>query len=361
MDTTSAAPRTAGRGERATHYVTQFHDLTTLVREAGLMGRSYGFYAWSLGLAAAAAASIWVGVVLLGDSWLQLLLAAGLGVVAAQLGFLGHEACHRQVFTSGRRNEWAGRVLSGLCVGISYGWWMTKHTRHHANPNRVDKDPDIRSGAVAFSDEAADQRTGLAARVMRWQGVFFLPLLALEGLSLHVSSIRYVLGSEPVKNRGVEIAFLAARLLGFPALAFWLLPPGMAVAFIGVQVVVFGFLLGGAFAPNHIGMPVVPRDMKLDFLRRQVLMSRNIAGGPVVRFLMGGLDTQVEHHLFPGMARPNLRRAQHIVRAYCAEHQITYTETTLTESYVVILRYLNQVGTRQRDLFACPLAQQIRN
>lgn len=361
MDPTSATLVPAVRHERAARYVSQFHDLTALVKDADLMGRRYGFYLGSLAVAAAALVSIWVGVVLLGDTWLQLLLAAALGLVAAQLGFLGHEACHRQIFASPRRNEWAGRVLSGLCVGISYGWWMTKHTRHHANPNKIDKDPDIRSGALAFSAEAAETRQGLAARVMRWQGMFFLPLLALEGLSLHASSVRYVLGRQPVKNRGAEIGFLAVRLLGFPAVAFWLLPPGMAVAFIGVQVGVFGFLLGGAFAPNHIGMPVVPRDLKMDFLRRQVLMSRNISGGPVVRFLMGGLDTQVEHHLFPGMARPNLRRAQLIVRAYCAEHRITYTETTLAQSYVVILRYLNSVGLKQRDAFACPLAQQIRD
>ena len=84
----------------------------------------------------------------------------------------------------------------------------------------------------------------------------------------------------------------------------------MAAAFLGVQLAVFGFLLGGAFAPNHVAMPIVPADGQFDFIRRQVLMSRNISGGPVVRFFMGGLENQVEHHLFPAMARPNLKRAQ---------------------------------------------------
>ena len=75
---------------------------------------------------------------------------------------------------------------------------------------------------------------------------------------------------------------------------------------------------------------------------------------------MGGLDTQVEHHLFPGMPRPNLRRAQAIVRSYCAEHEIQYTETTLAQAYASILRYLNRVGLQNRDVFACPLTQQLR-
>jgi fatty acid desaturase len=57
---------------------------------------------------------------------------------------------------------------------------------------------------------------------------------------------------------------------------------------------------------------------------------------------MGGLDTQVEHHLFPGMPRPNLQRAQAIVRNYCRQHGILYTETSIWPAYATILRYLNQ-------------------
>ena len=108
-----------------------------------------------------------------------------------------------------------------------------------------------------------------------------------------------------------------------------LLPPGKAVAFFGVQMAVFGLCLGGSFAPSHKGMPIVPPTAKIDFLRRQVLTSRNVRGSILVDFLMGGLDYQIEHHLFPSMPRPNLKRAQPIVRAYCAEHGVPYAEVGL--------------------------------
>ncbi|HET9873511.1 MAG TPA: acyl-CoA desaturase [Propionibacteriaceae bacterium] len=334
--------------------------MTLKVQRAGLMERRYGFYWTALSLAALALAGIVTGALLLGDSWLQLILAAALGVVLSQLGFLGHEAAHRQIFKSSRWNDWTGRVLSTLLVGLSYGWWMNKHSRHHANPNRQGKDPDIQGGAVAFTVDAADARTGWSRKLVSRQGYFFLPFLLLEGLSLHASSIRYLLTVRGAKQRPVEMVFLALRLAGYVALMFWLLPPGMAAAFIGVQLAVFGVLLGGAFAPNHIGMPIVPAEVKLDFIRRQVLMSRNISGGPLVRFFMGGLENQVEHHLFPMMARPNLRRAQRIVREHCRQHGIAYTETSLVGSYGVILRYLNQVGLKNRSTFTCPLVQQYR-
>jgi fatty acid desaturase len=353
-------PAISSGGAVAARHVSHFHELTERITSAGLMRRRYGFYWTAFGAAAMALAGVWTGVVLLDDSWLQLILAGALGVIFAQLGFLGHEACHRQIFTSARWNEWTGRVVSGLCVGISYGWWVNKHSRHHANPNHVGKDPDIESSAVAFSTEAADSRHGIGAWLARRQGIFFLPLLMLEGLSLHASSVRRVFARRPVKHRAVEITFLGVRILGYLALVFLLLPPGLAAAFVGVQVVVFGLLLGGAFAPNHIGMPIVPRGMSIDFLRRQVLMSRDISGGPLVRFLMGGLDTQVEHHLFPGMPRPNLRRAQTIVRDYCREHGIVYTETSIWRAYARILRYLGKVGLRRTDAFGCHLLQQYR-
>ncbi|SDS12067.1 Fatty acid desaturase [Friedmanniella luteola] len=355
----NAGPRSRDRA--ASRYVSDFTELTRRVQAAGLMGRTYGFYWTCLAAAAVALGSLVAGMVLLGDTWLQLLLAGALGIVMAQLGFLGHEASHRQIFRSARWNDWTGRVLSGLLVGISYGWWMRKHTRHHAAPNQLDKDPDIVSGVVAFSAEAAAARGPLGEWLARRQGWFYLPLLALEGLSLHVSSVRHLLDPSPVRHRWVEILFVGVRLVGYPVAVFLLLPPGMALAFIGVQVGVFGFLLGGAFTPNHVAMPILDRGVKVDFLRRQVLMSRNIAGGPFVHFLMGGLAHQVEHHLFPGMARPNLRRAAVLVRAHCREHGIVYTETTLVEAYRHVLGYLNEVGLEGRaETFSCPLTQAYR-
>jgi fatty acid desaturase len=107
-------------------------------------------------------------------------------------------------------------------------------------------------------------------------------------------------------------------------------------------------------------MPIVPASMRLDFLRRQVLMSRNVRGGLVVDFALGGLNYQIEHHLFPSMPRPNLRRVQPLVREYCARHGVSYTEVGLLESYGIVVNYLNNVGLHARDPFGCPLAAQLR-
>jgi fatty acid desaturase len=99
-------------------------------------------------------------------------------------------------------------------------------------------------------------------------------------------------------------------------------------------------------------MPTLTEADQLDFLRRQVLTSRNVRGSRVVDWVLGGLNYQIEHHLFPNMPRPNLRRAQPLVRAFCQDHGLPYTEASLFGSYAEAVRHLHDVGTPLRPAAA---------
>jgi fatty acid desaturase len=340
--------------------VSAYADLSRRIQAEGLLRRRYGYYWCYIMAVVGAFAAIWVAFVVLGDSWFQLGLAAALAVVLTQFGFLGHDAAHRQIFASSRWNEWAARIMSGVFTGLSYGWWFHKHNRHHSKPNQEGADPDIGPGALAFTPSQSHDRKGFGAWFTRRQGYLFFPLLLLEGLNLHVASLQTLKRRRDLKHRRLEALLIFGRLGGYLAVLFLVLSPGKAVAFLAVQMGLFGVLLGGSFAPNHKGMPIVPRDARVDFLRRQVLMSRNVRGGVATDFAMGGLNYQIEHHLFPSMPRPNLRRAQPIVRAFCREQGVSYAETGLFASYSIVVRYLNAVGLRSRDPFSCPLVQQYR-
>lgn len=335
-----------------------FTDLARIIKDAGFMRRRYGYY-WTkliavpVAFAAAIALFVWIG-----DSWWQMFTAVGFAVLFTQTAFLGHDAAHRQIFRSGKWNDWTSLILGGF-VGMSYGWWQHKHTRHHANPNQIGVDPDIDLPVVAFTPEQAMRRRPAFFRwVIGHQGYFFFPILLLEGLSLHASSLHRVFAKEPLAHRSVEIVALAVRILGFLALVILVLSPDKAAVFLGIQLGLFGFYMGMSFAPNHKGMPLVPKGVKLDFLSRQVLMSRNIRGSRVIDVAMGGLNYQIEHHLFPSMPRPHLRRAAPIIEAYCRDHDVPYTQTTLLHSYVIVFQYINRVGLGERDPFECPLVLQ---
>ncbi len=352
----------ARRPPHADRGTSSYTELAHQVHRSGLMGRRQGYYWASFATLLLVLTLLSVAATRVGDSWWQLAVACGVGVVLAQLGFLGHDAAHRQVFASSSWNDAAALVLAGAFTGPGLSWWKGKHNRHHAAPNQEQRDPDIAPGLLAFTPALAERRgSGVAGWFQRHQGWLFFPLLTLEGINLHVTSVRELTRRGPVRHRGTELTLILTRHTAYVAALLLLLPPTKALCFVLVQEAFLGLCLGGSFAPNHKGMPIVPPTTKIDFLRRQVLMSRNIRGGPVIDVAMGGLNYQVEHHLFPSMPRPNLKRAQPIVRAYCREHGVPYTELGLLASYAVVVRYLNDVGLRARGPFECPLAADLRS
>jgi len=345
--------RTGPRG--LANPTSDFATLLARITNAGLLRRRRGFYIGMFFGISILMAAAWVGFAYLRGSWFELLIAAAMGVLFTQYAFLGHESSHRQVFASPRLNDHVARWLCDLIVGISYSWWMNKHSRHHAQPNTVDRDPDIEPDFLVFQEKQARELTGVAAWLAPRQGYIFFPALTLEGMNLHMQAFRTVFSRGHVDKRALEIVLLLIRNGAYIAILLAFLPLGMAFAFFFVQMAVFGVYMGASFAPNHKGMPQIPHDAKIDFLRRQVTTSRNIHGVGMTTF-MGGLNYQVEHHLFPNMARPHLKRASRIVREYCANLDVSYTSVELLVSYGIVIRYFNRVGLAARDPFDCPAA-----
>lgn len=317
--------------------------LLGLVRYAGLLEHRPLYYTVKMAANALSLVAGWAVFVLLGDSWWQLAVAGYLAVVFTQTGFLGHDAGHRQIFRSRRGNQIVGLIHGNLAIGLAFGWWVDKHHRHHAHPNQEGHDPDIGGGSIVFTQAQGRDRRGIGRLVARHQGFLFFPLLLLEAAALHVASVRSLLRTG-IDNRGREALLLGLHTVGYLTVVAWVLSPVRAIVFVVVQQGMFGLYLGSAFAPNHKGMPILSRQDTTDFLRRQVLTSRNVRGNWLVDFMLGGLNYQIEHHLFPSMPRPCLKQAQPLVRAYCRQHELPYTETGLLDSYRQALSHLHTVG-----------------
>jgi fatty acid desaturase len=328
----------SGRGRRS-----DYAELLARVRQAGLLDRRPMYYTLRIAVNAALVVAGWTIFVLLGESWWQLAVAVCLAVVFTQTGFLGHDAGHRQIFRSRRANQVVGLVHGNLAIGLAFGWWVDKHHRHHAHPNQEGLDPDIAGENIVFTSGQARARRGAGRFIARQQARLFFPMLLLEALSLHLASIRAVSRST-YRDRGREALLLGFHFAAYLTAVVLVLAPLQAVVFVVVHQGLFGLYLGCAFAPNHKGMPILSTDDDRDFLRRQVLTSRNVRGGPVIDVMLGGLNYQIEHHLFPSMPGASLRRAQPIVRAYCLDNGLPYTETGLIDSYRQALRHLHSVG-----------------
>jgi fatty acid desaturase len=320
-----------------------YAELMKLVRGAGLLDRRPVFYGVHVAVGLLMLVAGWTSFVLLGDSWWQLFTAVFLAVAFAQNGFLTHDAGHRQIFRSRRANEVVGLVHGNLAIGLAFGWWVEKHHRHHAYPNQEGLDPDVGGQNLVYTPAQAGRRRGLGRLVARYQGVLFFPMLLLLAVDLRVSGVK-ALARRGYRHRLFEAALFGLHITAYVTVVLLVLSPLQALAFVAIHQGLLGLYLGSVFAPNHKGMPILSQDDDSDFLRRQVLTARNVSGGRLTDLLLGGLNYQIEHHLFPSMPRPSLRRAQPLVRAYCVGHGLPYVQTSLVDSYRQALRHLDTMG-----------------
>jgi fatty acid desaturase len=325
----------------------EYAELKRLIKRQGLLDKQPAYYTYKI-LLTSGMLALSLALMLLTDTlWLQLLNAVYLAFVFTQIAFIGHDLGHRQIFHSARKSALLGLVVGNLTLGLSRGWWVDKHNRHHANPNHDELDPDIDFPILAFSEEQARSKWGFARFVLKYQAYLFFPLLLLEALNMRIHSINFLI-QKKAKYLVAEALLLIVHFALYFGLLFFLLGLWSAVLFIVIHQALFGLYLGSVFAPNHKGMPVLDKETKMDFLRRQVLTSRNLKAHPLTDFLFGPLGCQIEHHLFPTMPRNNQRKAEKIVKAFCRERSIAYHESSVLQSYREILQHFHQVTAQLR-------------
>jgi fatty acid desaturase len=322
---------------------------TRLVAQAGLFEKQPAFYVRKFGQIVALVALCAAALIFFDHLLARLAVAPVLALAFTQLAYIAHDAGHHQVFPQRRHNDWLGLVIVNFCLGLSYGWWVDKHNRHHDHPNDLDHDPDIRFPLMVFDrQQLAAPRSAFQNFVIRHQALLFFPLLTLLTYGMRLDSLQF-LRQSPSRQRGLELALLAAHVILFGAAAFGLLGLWDGALFIGVYQAAFGVFLGSAFAANHKGMPILDEAKESSTLWRQVVTTRNLRAHPFTGFWYGGLDCQIEHHLFPMLPRHNLRKATPYIREFCARHGVPYHEAGVVQSYTEILQHLHHVSAPLRE------------
>jgi len=336
-----------GTRPRSGHAENDYARLKRLILGAGLLQKQPRFYVRLIGVNTALLALCIGGFAVLRNPWLQAMNAVVLAVISAQLGFQLHDAGHHQMFARRWKNTLVGFITADLLLGMSYGWWVQKHNRHHANPNHVDLDPDINNPAIVYTEEQALRRRGPLRLLARYQAYLFFPLLGLLAWSMHAAGLAFLL-SRRSRYRWLEAVTLLTHAVVYVGLMVYLMGPWSALLVIVIHKAVGGFYLASVFAPNHKGMLQTDDESKLDFLRAQVLTSRNVLGSWWADIVFGSLNYQIEHHLFPTMPRNHMRRTNLIVREFCEQAGVPYYETTVLGSYRELLGFLHSVGAPLR-------------
>lgn len=319
-----------------------FADLQQRIREAGLLEKSPRPAAIEFAITFVMFL-LSVGILFLTQNTILILLdAIFLAFLYGRFGLIAHDCGHMQVFRSVRMNNLWGHIC-GTVIGLSHPWWNDKHNKHHAHTNHNHFDPDIDLPILAYSEEQAQRKKGIARFIVKHQAWFFFPIQLLAAVSLRKSSWQYILLEGKRKDFPLDLSLSCLHAVLYLSIVFFTLTWWQAILFILVHQHMWSFYITSIFAPNHKGMPVLEGET-VDFMREQILTARNIRPNLLTDFYYGHLNYQIEHHLFPTMPRHNLKPAKKIVKEFCREKGIHYHETSILMAYKEILAHMRRVS-----------------
>jgi fatty acid desaturase len=266
-----------------------------------------------------------VACVYLGESLAVRALLGGalLGVFLQQLAFIGHDCGHNAVMRKMIPEKILGLVCGGAFTGISSAWWKSNHNTHHIATNMVSHDPDIQHlplfavttsllGATSTYYNKVMTFDWISSFFVRNQHFWFLPVMAIARINLYVQSLIHIL----VNMRGIwRLLELAAMMIYFS----WLTCLVAALPTYQERVIFFIVshsltgILHIQICVSHFSMETIDAQFSSkgeQWVEHQSRTTLDIAHNQCSKWVHGGLDMQLEHHLFPRMARHSLYKVR---------------------------------------------------
>jgi fatty acid desaturase len=294
-----------------------------------------------------------------------------MGLFWQQCGWLSHDFLHHQVSDNRDINNAIGGLFFGaVCQGFSMSWWKDKHNTHHAAPNVYNEDPDIDTHPfLAWSEQAMELYADLndqemSSRMKKFmltnQAIIYFPLLTFARLSWCTYSLWFCFSRGTLSNPNVipiniEFSEKAALLTHwFITLSITVFMPStwiQSLVFFIVCQASCGVLLASVFSLNHNGMAVISTEEadNMDFYTKQVITGRDVTPSHFIQWFCGGLNYQVEHHLFPALPRHSLPKVQADIEALCKKHGIPYHMTGFIDGTKEVLDRLQKIATNIND------------
>jgi linoleoyl-CoA desaturase len=303
-------------------------------------------------------------LVFLAQTWVHgLVLSVALGVSAAAIGFnVQHDGGHHAYSNL----PWVNTLMAmglELLGGSSYLWRWKHGVLHHTYVNISGHDTDIDLGLLA-------RLTPVQRRLAfhRWQHLYLWPLYALMVVKWHlVADFRRLIsgrmgGYAFPRPRGWDLAILVASKVVFFAVGFgiplWFHSVGAVLGCYAVVAGVAGLLLSVVFQAAHCvedaAFPVPDAStgrMEHAWAIHQVETTADFArGSRVAAWFLGGLNFQIEHHLFPRISHVHYAALSTLVEQTCREFGVRYTAfTSFRAALASHFRWLRRMGAPDLD------------
>src|SRR2546421_6366161 len=166
------APLTHSGANVPRAFANEYVELKQLIKQKGLLDQQPAYYTYKILFTVSLLVGSVIFLLVVNNFWLQLLNAVFMAFAFAQMGFLGHDLGHQQVFRTSWNTEMSSFVVGNLLLGQSWSWWVDKHNQHHGHPNQPDSDPDIAIPLLAFTEEEARSKRGFLRFMVKYQAYF---------------------------------------------------------------------------------------------------------------------------------------------------------------------------------------------
>lgn len=302
------------------------------------------------------------GVLWYDSFWIHMACAVLLGFLWIQSAYIGHDSGHYQIMASRGYNKLA-QLLAGNCItGISIAWWKWTHNAHHIACNSLDHDPDLQHIPVfAVSSHLFDSITScfygrklnfdpLSRFLVSYQHFTFYPVMCVGRINLFIQTFLLLFSRRNVPERAFNImgifVFWTWFLLLVSCLPNW--PERVmfvVVSFVVTSVQHIQFCLNHFSADVYLGAP-----SGNNWFEKQTSGTLDIACSPWMDWFHGGLQFQLEHHLFPRLPRCQLRKIAPLVKDLCKKHNLPYRSLSFWDANVSTIRTLRNAALQARDL-----------
>lgn len=322
------------------------------VEDLGMFDRQYGWYAYKI----ITTLLFWVAGVALAFRGNWILSALSLGIFYQQSGWLGHDIAHHCAFGNRKLGNMMGYLISNVLQGFSANWWKDRHNIHHSITNVLETDPDIQNLPLFIWDVKDIKHIkdiGVERYLVPYQHLYFLPFTPLLRIIWMIQSYRFAsvqhkhLNKSIQKTHFIEMGTLVLHYM-INIVLMYLTMPSFSVA---ISWWLIANLIGGwgiaivVFASHNACELFEPEErISRHFVDLQVLTTRNISKGVFMDWFCGGLNYQIEHHLFPNMPRCNLNRLSVMVEKFCKDNNLVYQSEPLHICIKYLLIRLEEVS-----------------
>lgn len=329
--------------------IRDFRELRQKAVEMGYFKASPLFFILIIAHILAMEAATWFLFYYCGVSWLTLLFGSIFLVIAqAQAGWAQHDYGHLSVFNSSRWNHVLHLITINFFKGASSAWWNYRHFLHHAKPNRMAIDPDVRMdklfvlGKVQPVEWGQRKKKGLFGLKFSFQHDYFFFVLPPLLLPLYFNfEIPYYLISRHLWGELVltytfllRYCFMFSQFLGiWGTLCYYLW-----IRFLESHWFVWTTQM------SHIPMDIDHDQPEDNWVTLQLKATCNVNQSLFNDWFSGHLNFQIEHHLFPTMPRHNYCKVAPLVKSMCKKHGLDYQSKTLFTAFGDIVGSLKDSG-----------------